>query len=299
MNRILLPFVRRAWYHIMAPDELLRERVIFDYELIYVKEGTATFTIEDEVYSGKPGDIFIFQPNRRHSIHVSPKGHMIQPHVHFDLLYRENRFDIPISFKNTNQLTSDEQTLFHPDMLDEFCSPFPCCLHPHNPKYIEFLLFELIDEYDSGHGKDNDPYHEFRTLRLFLRLWEQVVNEAKYSFEPTENQRKENAEKIRVYIEHHVSHVLTVEELSRAVHLSQGYIFRIFKEFYNISPIQYHTLMRVQKAKSMIRNTNMSITEISDKLGFHSVQDFCRAFKKMDGFSPSSYRRTNISLEDR
>lgn len=40
----------------------------------------------------------------------------------------------------------------------------------------------------------------------------------------------------------------------------------------------------------MIRNTNMSITEISERLGFAYVQDFCRVFKKIDGFAPSTYR---------
>lgn len=297
MNQIILPYVRRAWYHTMYPGELLRERVIFDYELIYIKEGKAVFTIEDHAYMGEPGDIFIFRPKCRHSIKVDPKGHLIQPHVHFDLIYRENRSDIPISFKNIDEITEKESRMFHPDILDDFCSPFPCHFHPHDIKYIEFLLFEVIGEFN--HPVDHyDPYQELRIVRLFLNLWEQVVNEARYSLKPIKNPQKENAKRIRLYIEHHISRAITADELSKAVCLSQGYMFKIFQEFYKVSPMHYHSLLRIQRAKSMIRNTNMTITEVSNRLGYHNVQDFCRAFKKIDGFSPNSYKHSVLPTEN-
>lgn len=103
-----------------------------------------------------------------------------------------------------------------------------------------------------------------------------------------------HAAKIKLFIERHVSRTIDMEELANLTHLSQGHIFRLFRETYNISPLQYHSLIRIQKAKSMIRNTNMSITEIADRLGFSSVQDFCRVFKKVDGCVPSTYRSTKL-----
>ena len=100
----------------------------------------------------------------------------------------------------------------------------------------------------------------------------------------------EHAKKIKLYIEQHVSQPLRIVDLMELTHFSQSYIYAIFRETYDTSPLQYHTQLRVQKAKSMLRNTNMSITEISDHLGFQYVQDFCRVFKKVDGYSPSIYR---------
>ena len=285
MAEPIVPYVRRARYSILEPNTLIKERCIFDYELLYVKEGFVTVTIEDAIYTGKPGDFFIFRPRQRHSIHVSAKAPVIQPLVHFDLLYREKREEIPVSFKNLEEMTAEELTLFHPDILNRFFSPFPSLLHPHTPKYIEQLIFDLIHEYDNP-----TLFSEIRLAQLFLRLWEHVLDEITYSFDFQTKKKEDHAPKIKFFIEQCVSRSLSLKELKELTHLSQAHIFRIFRDAYGTSPFQYHAFVRVQKAKLMIRNTNMSITEIAENLGFSSIQDFCRVFKRVDGFPPSTYR---------
>ncbi len=285
MQAPIVPYVRRARYSVLQPNTLIKERCIFDHELLYVKEGFLTVTIEDVTYTGQPGDFFIFRPRQRHSIHVSAKAPVIQPLVHFDLLYRENREEIPVSFKNLEEMTQEEMALFHPDVLERFFSPFPSLLHPHTPKFIEQLIFDLIHAYNKL-----SVFNEIRLTQLFLRLWEQVLDEITYSFDYQSNHKEDHAQKIKFFIEQSVSRSLSLQELEELTHLSQAHIFRIFRNAYNTSPLQYHAFVRVQKAKSMIRNTNMSITEIAENLGFSSVQDFCRVFKKVDGYPPSTYR---------
>ena len=161
MDKPILPYIRRAIYDIMEPDTFIKERVLFDYELLYVKEGTAIVTVEDRTYTGQVGDIFIFRPLQRHSIRVSAKSHFIQPHVHFDLLYRENRESIPISFKNLDEM-SPGRYFVH----------FPSYLRPLTSMHIERLLFDLINEYDYP-----SRFHEERLTQLFLSLWSQILNE--------------------------------------------------------------------------------------------------------------------------
>ena len=58
----LRPYIRRAWYDYMSPKNSLHNRVIFDYEIMYVKEGNATVIIEGKKYDAVPGDLFVFRP---------------------------------------------------------------------------------------------------------------------------------------------------------------------------------------------------------------------------------------------
>ena len=65
----------------------------------------------------------------------------------------------------------------------------------------------------------------------------------------------------------------------------------------HIPPLRYHMYLRMQKAKSLIRNTNLTVSEISELLGFSTVQYFSFAFKKAEGITPSEYRVTALSRQ--
>src|SRR5690606_37351175 len=62
------PYIRCAWDDtIEAPFEI-EERVLYDYELLYMKEGEIKVSVEGKEYHGIPGDIFLFKPMEAHSI---------------------------------------------------------------------------------------------------------------------------------------------------------------------------------------------------------------------------------------
>jgi len=92
------------------------------------------------------------------------------------------------------------------------------------------------------------------------------------------------------YIHHHLSKQITVEELSKTVHLHPNYFIKRFHEIYGISPIQHVNAERLEQAKYLLENTTLSISEISQKTGFCDVFYFSKFFKKAVGFSPSQYR---------
>lgn len=270
----------------------MRQRVIFDYELLYIKEGTAQITVEGENYRGQVGDVFIFRPRQRHSIFVSASHSFVQPHVHFDLLYRENREYIPISFQDLDEISIDEYPYFHKDILDSFYPSFPTVFHLHSPHAFELKLFDLIHEFE------NPSIHaSIRLPSLFLTLWEQVLNEITYSFDDSNMPKEDSAQKVKFYIEQHTHTSLTMDTLSKLTHFSKSYVNRLFREAYHIPPLRYHTYLRMQKAKSLIRNTTMTVSEISELLGFSTVQYFSFAFKKSEGITPSEFRTSDLSKQ--
>ena len=291
MDLNLSPYIRRAWYNTLLPGELIGPRVIFDYELVLIKEGYADISIEDQHYDAGPGDMFIFRPKQRHTIRTLPSMHLIQPHIHFDLTYYENRARVPISYHDTDELPPEQLSFFREDVLDRFISPFPSHLHPNNELYIEQMLFNII------HAVDNPrPFNEIYLQHVFLELWEQVLLEVLYTNKQNGKQ-SDTAALIKQYIDYNDSNPLTLDEIVQATHFSKSYVARVFQECYGTSPIRYHAAMRIQKAKQMILFTNMSLSEIAESVGFESLQDFSRVFKKIDNRTPSSYRRKKAADE--
>lgn len=94
-----------------------------------------------------------------------------------------------------------------------------------------------------------------------------------------------------MYLEHYTDHAVTLDELANVYHIDRSYISRSFKAEYGVSPIHYQLLVRISKAKSMIINTNLTLTDIATQTGFLRLQDFSRAFKRIEGVWPSFYRK--------
>ena len=84
---------------------------------------------------------------------------------------------------------------------------------------------------------------------------------------------------------------LTLEILANKCFVSIATLRRYFYEFTDMSPQQFIASARINHAQYLLSNTNKSITEISDAVGFESISCFTRAFKRHTGVSPSEYRR--------
>ena len=84
---------------------------------------------------------------------------------------------------------------------------------------------------------------------------------------------------------------LTLEILANKCFVSIATLRRYFYEFTDMSPQQFIASARINHAQYLLSNTNKSITEISDAVGFESISCFTRAFKRHCGVSPSEYRK--------
>ena len=96
---------------------------------------------------------------------------------------------------------------------------------------------------------------------------------------------------IRMYLEQHLDRRITLQELSSVFHLDKSYISRCFCKVYNTSPIHCHLLLRISRAKNMIIYTNLSLSDIAEQNGFASLQDFSRAFRRLENVAPSALRK--------
>ncbi|MFC6253286.1 helix-turn-helix domain-containing protein [Secundilactobacillus hailunensis] len=85
----------------------------------------------------------------------------------------------------------------------------------------------------------------------------------------------------------------TVKQAIDSVNLSSGYGSHIFKETYGISPREYLTKLKINEAKKLLLKLNFSIDDISLALGYTSVSNFSRQFKRWTKTSPLKYRNRN------
>ena len=83
---------------------------------------------------------------------------------------------------------------------------------------------------------------------------------------------------------------VTVPELAQKYHMSVGHFIESFKEIYGYSPMNYRAMKQFEQAKIFLKETDISITAISELCGFNDPLYFSRQFKKHVGVCPTHYR---------
>lgn len=107
--------------------------------------------------------------------------------------------------------------------------------------------------------------------------------------------QQENAEppviaRAKHFIQEHQSEDLSLGQVARAVNTSTFYFCKIFKKVTGINFTDYLSRVRIEKAKNLLLNPNLRISEIAYEVGFQSLTHFNRVFKKIIGQSPTQYR---------
>lgn len=91
--------------------------------------------------------------------------------------------------------------------------------------------------------------------------------------------------------QHYFDSYISLNEVADNVQVSPSYLSKQFKHELGSSFIQYLTKVRIEKALLLMNDPHLKVYEISDMVGYSTQHYFCNAFKKVVGFSPSSYRR--------
>lgn len=94
----------------------------------------------------------------------------------------------------------------------------------------------------------------------------------------------------RDYMHDNLEEPFELEGLSRAVGLPRYHLIRLFRQVFRVTPYQYFLTCRIQKAQYLLRNSDLSITEVALSCGFPSIVTFSRAFKSITKYSPSQFR---------
>ena len=93
------------------------------------------------------------------------------------------------------------------------------------------------------------------------------------------------------YINTNMQENITVEKMAQIAGYNRSHFCVIFKNLFKVSPKEYVLQLKIKKAQELMMNTSLSISEISDRLGFYNCSYFTRVFKAKTNLSPSEYRK--------
>ena len=118
--------------------------------------------------------------------------------------------------------------------------------------------------------------------RIFFKMREHVKG-IDYASDP--------ARKMKEYLRNHAASKFRMESLCRYVSRSESQTIKIFRSAYGITPYAYFLNKKIQLAKDMLLNTNLSVKQIANHLSFADEYYFSNVFKQKVGLSPTAYRK--------
>ena len=165
--------------------------------------------------------------------------------------------------------------------------------------YIKFVFSNVIQELfqenqfsdDRRLEKEIDRLYTCQNIMEILEVTEENIREYEKFLERSMNESRNEVAAVKNYIYQHYGEDLNLEMLAEKVYLSSGYLSFIFKKETGMNLNRFIKVFRMEKATELLRNTNMKVAQVSEKVGFSNVSYFCRSFREYYGSSPESYRK--------
>lgn len=98
---------------------------------------------------------------------------------------------------------------------------------------------------------------------------------------------------VRRYIDNHFKERMDLSQLAQLAHVNKYYLAHAFRREFGVSPISYLIQRRVEESRFLLRETDYSLSLIAEILGFSSLSYFSQSFHRVEGTSPTEYRRQN------
>jgi AraC-like DNA-binding protein len=255
-SRIPNPFnIELAGISYPDPNYYVDRKVSKIYCLEYILDGEGTVYMDDEVIYPSKGDIYLLPNGHHHRYYSRPDNpwKKIWMNVYgplCDRLMEVYHLEGVLLVKNL-----DLSDLFH-----------------------KFLT--ICEDKDTGLSiisqRGSLVFHEILS-RISMHLYDRPVvkNAAAY--------------KIKEYIDTNIYQKFSINELAKTACLSSSQLNRIFKKEFQQTPYEYILSQKIETAKLLLTNTNISIKQIAYKLSFADEHYFSNCFKERCGTSPKAF----------
>lgn len=249
------------------------------FEMAYVYEGCGKH-IGDCPKDINEGDFFLILPGAQHCTISNEKN---APWVRVCNLLANMNYFIEIC-EMCKKLTGNTE------FFDALTGGKPLCLAMHDDRdgTIINILRAMLNEYASSDA--STPYmmkNLFENLLISInRIYEMEKNGI-----GIDNKTAKNIHLIKSYIKSHLSEKLTLDLLAAQLHYNPEYFSRYFKKATGKNISEYLISMRINKAKELLKSTDLSISDICNECGYSSVSNFRTHFTNCCGISPKEYRK--------
>ena len=155
---------------------------------------------------------------------------------------------------------------------------------------LKILVKELSDGKDRLAGLVEKLYSCGNFTDLEALIW-QVTEDVENLFQAGEDSPKRTIALVEQYIKEHYDQPLSLDLLAEKAFRTPHYLSSIFIQEKGIGINKYIKNIRMEKARELLKNTNMKISDICERVGYGSVSYFCRSFRNEYGVTPEQYRR--------
>ncbi|WNR43148.1 AraC family transcriptional regulator [Paenibacillus roseipurpureus] len=256
------------------------------WEILYVDKGEVEVRADDVVHVLQQGNMIFHKPEEFHTVHVShahkpPNLIVIAFACESTAMSKLANKVVSLSDRERNMLSMLTQEGFNA-FLPPFDSPSEHQLerNPEAPfaseqlikSYLEMLLITLIRKQEAGAQPETQKFKQ-------------------------SSLQKEKAESLKVqqiitYLNDHLADSFTLDHLCQTFHLGKSRMKDLFQSQKGIGVMEAFKSLKIEQAKTYLREGNYNITEVANLLGYTSIHYFSRDFKKTVGMSPSDYAKS-------
>lgn len=227
--------------------------------MIYIHKGAANYTYFDTIGEVKKRDLIILNPQE--TIQLEPIRKLEWIRVEVTGILFTSSFEVE-SQRNLFIVTDESQTLKY---------------------YLDLAIVENEQQFRGS---------ELIMRKLIECVMVHVLRHHELSIKDSTVQvRHREIEKVKKYIRENYFEKVSLDELSEIVNINKYYLIRLFKQQTGLSPIDYLINVRLSQAEKLLTQTSLTISEISDRVGFHSPSHFSKTFKESNHMTPSTYRK--------
>jgi len=234
-------------------------RILHEFQINYITRGEGVLETKTGKYHVKEGSVIILFPGMWHRYRPSKRG-WNEHYVGFNGSFATHLFE--------NEFFANQNPIFHigfcENLIQSFCE-----------------LFSLVDMEKAG-------YQQICSGLVIYIISTIISIKKNENFEG--KQIEQTIQKACLVIRENINKNINIEKLAQDLCIDYSIFRKLFKEYTGISPGQYHLSLRIRQAKELLINTNLSIKEISYRLGFESIFYFSRVFKSKTGINPTEYK---------
>lgn len=245
------------------PNQLYAYNTYQNFVIHLVESGSGIFEVNKEITTLHQNDGFIVRKGQK----IKYYGQKDDPWKNYWVGISGRHLD---SYINSTILKDRDTLTFSPDsraaaVIKEIC-----------------LFAKQSDD-----ELNNSIWYKFKVYELLYHL-AQEFGDSNYDLKLPQ---RSYAEVAHDYISSNYNKNLTVVDVADFIGISRSYLYRLFKEKYDLSPQEYLLEKRLHSASKLLETTNDSIYEVSQQVGYDNQLLFSKNFRKHYGISPSKYRK--------
>ena len=254
------------------------------WELVYAEKESLLCTADNNKIPLNQGEILFHKPNEFHTLAANGKT---APNV-FILSFVCKSESIKF-FENKKFLLTPHLAKFIYSILEEGRRTFDIPYSDPNLKKMELLPSPTL-----GGEQLIKNYLEIFLINLLREQTETEHGNA--TFLPWQELSAKPVDDVIAVLKNNIFAPLHIDDICKETAYSKAYLFRIFKAKTGKTIMYYYIELKINEAKKLLRENELSVREISEKLAFSTPDYFIKTFKRFTGLTPLTYKKRSTGL---